>query len=60
MDFGRYFILKIKKRNFNNCSESFIQVGLESEDSFLVGCDAVYFGSYQAISWDMISTTHHP
>jgi hypothetical protein len=56
MDFGD--ILKIRKRNFNY-SESFMQVGFETKEGFLRGCDAVYFGGYGALSWDMILTTHH-
>jgi len=37
-----------------------MQVGFENEDGFLLGCDAVYFGSYGAVSWDVILTTHCP
>ena len=37
--------MKIGKRNFRYDSELFIQVVVETEVSFVLGCDAMYPGS---------------
>jgi len=52
--------LKIKKRNFNYCSELFVPFGFVAADRFQMGCDALYLGSYGAMSWVVVVTTHRP